>query len=169
MIKPYQIYRHFKGGMYIIDSVATEEATGKAVIVYRSLSTGAVWTRPESQFFEKVPEDKENPTGQKYRFEKIDDYMVSDPLKCFTTQALIKELSARNNNPYIDTLPVGDKCFREDYIVGRIVSVYVSKDNSFQDIDVDSVYNTIEEAESRLDKLGYEYQVFIRRILKSGI
>ena len=87
----------------------------------------------------------------------------------FVCKALIKELSARNDNPYIDTLPVGDKCFREDYIVGRIVPIYISKDNSFQDIDVDSVYNTIEEAESRLDKLGYEYQVFIRRILKSGI
>lgn len=47
-------YRHFKGGLYEVLHVATEEATATPCVVYRSATTGQVWTRGLSAFVESV-------------------------------------------------------------------------------------------------------------------
>lgn len=37
--------QHYKGGVYKILMLATDEKTGERVMVYRSMSDGPVWTR----------------------------------------------------------------------------------------------------------------------------
>lgn len=70
-IIPDTIYRHFKGGYYSIQSLATLESTGEEVVVYKSFQDGRVWVRTLTSFNSLVPEGKENPTGQKFRFEQV--------------------------------------------------------------------------------------------------
>ena len=48
-------YRHFKGGEYAVQGVATHSETGEAMVVYTPLyGEGGLWVRPLSMFLESV-------------------------------------------------------------------------------------------------------------------
>lgn len=65
-----RIVRHFKGDLYLVLDFAENTETGEAMVVYKALyGECKVYARPYNMFNEEVPEEKENPTGQKYRFE----------------------------------------------------------------------------------------------------
>ena len=91
------IYRHFKGGYYIVHSLAHSEKTGEELVVYQSLQDGMIWIRPVSEFQEPVPEDKPNPTGQTLRFERIANF--NNQLSAISTERLIGELFSRPDCP----------------------------------------------------------------------
>lgn len=42
---PGELWRHFKGGTYRVVAVATEEDTGRALVVYESVADGTTWAR----------------------------------------------------------------------------------------------------------------------------
>lgn len=70
------IYRHFKGKdkLYKVLSVATDSETLKEVVVYMALYgefIGNVFVRDKEMFLEKIPEGRENPNNQTYRFEYL--------------------------------------------------------------------------------------------------
>lgn len=50
-------YRHFKGGAYLVVSVALEEMNLTPVVVYKQVETGVVFTRPLDSFLEIVELD----------------------------------------------------------------------------------------------------------------
>ena len=56
-------YRHFKGGEYSVQGVATHSETGESLVVYTPLyGEGGLWVRPLSMFLDKVErEGKEQP------------------------------------------------------------------------------------------------------------
>ncbi len=62
-------YRHYKGGMYeFICEARLEPDPSVAMVVYRSLADGTVWTREKTVFFETVEhEGRKSP-----RFSPID-------------------------------------------------------------------------------------------------
>lgn len=65
------IYRHFKGNLYVLDNGALHTETLEPLIIYHSVDNPSkVWARPVEMFFDEVG-DRENPTGQKYRFELV--------------------------------------------------------------------------------------------------
>jgi len=65
-----KVVRHFKGDLYLVLEFAEHTETGKMMVVYRALYGDCnAYVRPYEMFNEEVPEGKENPTGQKYRFE----------------------------------------------------------------------------------------------------
>ena len=48
-------YRHFKGGEYAVQGVATHSETGERLVVYAPLyGDGGLWVRPLSMFLETV-------------------------------------------------------------------------------------------------------------------
>jgi hypothetical protein len=59
-----QVYRHYKGGVYVVLTLAVEEATLEPVVVYRSCERGTVWTRLLGDFTFRFPDGA-------YRFERI--------------------------------------------------------------------------------------------------
>lgn len=68
------MYRHFKGKLYYIMGIAEHTETGEYLVVYHALyGEGDTYARPLEQFMSEVEEGKENPTGQKYRFEPVED------------------------------------------------------------------------------------------------
>ena len=62
-------YRHFKGGEYQVQGIATHSETGEQLVVYTPLyGEGGLWTRPLSMFLEVVDRDGK----QQPRFVYID-------------------------------------------------------------------------------------------------
>lgn len=145
-----ELYRHYKGGYYIVHSIATVEADCSQVVVYQGLVDGRMWTRPFDNFFEELSNSIENPTGQKHRFEKV--VMFDNPLSNVSTDKLVEELEKRGDNPFVALMHVNpsDYIFREEFVVGTVCPVYISESESFEDLDVDTVWNTLEEAKSRV-------------------
>lgn len=122
MIIPDQIYRHFKGGLYLILAVALPEEGCEPVVVYKSLNgDNQVWTRSLAEFMSPVPKERGNPTGQLNRFELVKD--VRNILSNCSTKNLIEELKRRPDSPFNeqDVEGLNSKVVSSEYVVGEYV------------------------------------------------
>lgn len=120
-VMPYQIYRHFKGGLYFVLAVALSEEGLLPTVVYASLNgDGKVWTRRLSDFTSPAPEGKQNPTGQKNRFEPIKE--IGDVLSNCTTENLIEELRSRPDSPLneVDFEGLNSKVVLREFVLGEL-------------------------------------------------
>lgn len=68
-------YRHFKGIEIEVLGIAKHSETLENLVVYTHLGTGDMWARPEDMFLseEDVSQKAGNTTGQKHRFELIEE------------------------------------------------------------------------------------------------
>ena len=159
------IYRHFKGGYYVVLNLATIESTGAEVVIYQSLQDGRMWVRPSSVFCEIVPEGKENPTGQKYRFEHVSQF--NNQLSMVSTDNLVKELLSRSDCPMELLISQNsDKVWREDYLVGRYDETYVTEHVTAKDFNIMNVYDSMERASQAIENhpnLSILKRVFIKQ------
>ena len=76
-VKIGRVYRHFKVNYYFVENVAYDSETKERMVVYKPLYNREddryIWVRPEKMFLEEIPERPDNITGQKIRFELVDD------------------------------------------------------------------------------------------------
>lgn len=70
------VYRHFKGGLYIVEDIIYHSETCEKMVAYRSLTDGKLWCRPYDMFLDEV-----NKEGQKYRFELQILFATGNPTK----------------------------------------------------------------------------------------
>jgi len=72
-IKVGEKYRHFKGTVYEIIALATHSETLEKLVIYQHGEN--IWARPVSMFLSKenISNREDNITGQKYRFEKVEE------------------------------------------------------------------------------------------------
>ena len=77
-VKIGKVYRHFKGNYYFVEDIAYASETQERMVVYKPLydreDGRSLWIRPEKMFLEQIPERPDNITGQKSRFELVNDF-----------------------------------------------------------------------------------------------
>ena len=76
-VKIGKVYRHVKGNYYFIEDVALDSETKERVVIYKPIydrNDSQIWVRREEMFLEEIDASrKDNITGQKYRFELVED------------------------------------------------------------------------------------------------
>lgn len=77
--KELQVYKHFKGSLYQIVTIAIHTESSDRLVVYRSLShPERVFARPLEMFLSEVNHKKYPDVKAKYRFTLIDDIEDKD-------------------------------------------------------------------------------------------
>ena len=74
-----RVYRHFKGNYYFVENVALDSETKERMVIYKPLyprEDSSIWVRRESMFIEEIPERPDNITGQKHRFELVNELSI---------------------------------------------------------------------------------------------
>ena len=68
LVEPGQLWRHFKGGICEIITVATHSETEELMVVYKC-DACVTWVRPMSMFLSRVDKEEYPDIKQDYRFE----------------------------------------------------------------------------------------------------
>ena len=77
-VKVGKVYRHFKGNYYFVENVALDSENKERVVIYKPIydrDDSKIWVRREKMFLvdDDVSTRKDNITGQKHRFELLEE------------------------------------------------------------------------------------------------
>lgn len=79
-VKPFTMWKHFKGSRAFVITVAQHSETGEKLVVYRCMDNNkktnhkdGIYARPLDMFLSEVDYKKYPDVTQKYRFEEVID------------------------------------------------------------------------------------------------
>ena len=124
---PQQIYRHFKGMLYQIISLAEHSETGEMLVVYQALyGEFKIYARPLSMFMEKVDKEKYPNVSQEYRFElqtKVQQVSVQPKTEVPAVTQTAEPVSAHSEEP------AGSEESAEEYTLDPLVLEFLDAES----------------------------------------
>ena len=124
--RPQEIYRHFKGNMYQVITIATHSETREEMVVYQALyGDYRVYVRPLDMFMSEVDRQKYPDVTQKMRFEKVNlkdaaskkDYSTSSQVMNKTVD---EEASELNLDPLVIQFMDADLAVEKGEILSKL-------------------------------------------------
>lgn len=73
IIKIGKTYKHFKGHIVKVISIAKHTETEEMLVIYEHTETNDIWARPYDMFNSLVEKEKYPNVEQEYRFEEVDE------------------------------------------------------------------------------------------------
>lgn len=77
-VRPFTMWKHFKGARALVIAVANHSETGEKLVVYNCMDNNpnsnhkdGIYARPLKMFLSEVDHEKYPNVQQKYRFEEI--------------------------------------------------------------------------------------------------
>lgn len=67
------VWRHYKGGLYVVVARSIKEDTLEPLVTYRSNARGTFWTRTLANFMEELPFAANDPDAAFPRFHREED------------------------------------------------------------------------------------------------
>ena len=155
--KPQEIYKHFKGNLYQIITIAEDSEDGRAMVVYQALyGTFKVYVRPLEMFVSKVDKIKYPDVMQEYRFDLVQmleahqEQDKEDPMhKESTLDPLVWEfLDADSHEKRLNILAA----LHHRITDGMITTMAVACDVEVPDGDVEERYAQLKNCLIMLDR-----------------
>ena len=130
--KPHEIYKHFKGNLYQIVTIAEHSETGEQLVVYQALyGDFKTYARPLSMFTGRVDKDKYPEVKQEFRFEL--QGAESDRQRELVTE---KETFSESKEPIEPILSQREDCEAEEPAIDPMVLEFLDADSYEQRLNI---------------------------------
>ena len=76
IIELADLVKAVEGNYYFVENVALDSENKERVVIYKAIydrDDSQIWVRKEKMFLEEIPERPDNITGQKHRFELVEE------------------------------------------------------------------------------------------------
>ena len=152
--RPQELYRHFKGNLYQIITIATHSETQEEMVVYQALyGDYKCYVRPLEMFMSKVDKVKYPNVTSEYRFEKVIPEPAAKPVMKETSAANVVRPEADKTpvrRTFTDTEEKRDEFRRHPYSESQVMSKSVSQEA--EDLNMDPLVIQFLDADLAADK-----------------
>ena len=136
-----QIYKHFKGNLYKIVTVATHTETEEELVIYQALyGDFKIYARPLSMFMEEVDRVKYPNATQKMRFELVEQMVaapIAAPVGADVAEEKVVAPDARVEEAAIENVKVIENTETEEEItLDPLLEAYLDTDSYREKINI---------------------------------